>query len=91
MTLKLFLIFTVARSVEMTGHPVPLFDLLKQRFDNGALAERLRAMRVQPATTRRIERSWHLTPQHNALPPRFDGAIRHGHRRQQRLGIGMQR
>jgi hypothetical protein len=67
------------------------FRLLSQdRRNRAAFGARLGTARMQTATTRRIERTWHLALQKRALASRFDRAIRHWRCGEQCLRIRVQ-
>jgi len=63
----------------------------QQRFFLRALVLGLPAPRAEPATARRRNRARYIALQHDPRARPFEVWLRHGHRRQQRLGIGMAR
>src|ERR1700722_14058775 len=73
----------------MAGRPLAFCSLAKLRLFGSAAIEHKRTSRVKTATARRIDRAWDVTLQDDRGTA--DGRVRHRHRRQQRLGVGMLR
>src|SRR5262245_51254326 len=73
----------------MTRHPLAWPNLAQQRRLLAASVDRIGAAGVEVATRRRPDWARYLALQYALLP--LDGRIRHRHREQQRLGVGVQR
>src|SRR5262245_53673433 len=74
---------------DLAGDPVARRDLLEDLIVGGAGRDADRAAGVEAAARGRIHRARHVAFQNDALAPH--GGIGDGHRREQRLGVGVPR
>ena len=79
------------RIVEVAGHKVTWLDLAKRWFLGAADVGALAAAAAEAAARRRIDRGGDIAAEHDLFALAGGDGVGDGHRREQRLGVGVQR